>query len=78
MEKDVLQEALLLLWATATVESHIPFEDNYGRSCDEQGCAICNIGNAEDFLSYLKHEHPDHLPDDNEIAEAIEELLARL
>lgn len=72
-----LRDALLPIWAAETVLSHTPTEDNYGRSCDERGCAICNIGDPVEFLAHLQSDpYGQFLPDDSELYDAVIEYHA--
>lgn len=75
--------ALLLIWALEEIASHQPQNDwRTGLSCDERGCVICNRGGATDaedarFLVDCAEES-GRLPDDSELADALEAYAERL
>lgn len=52
--------------------SHVPREDTYGATCDEQGCAVCNIGAEDEYVSYYTDlaDRTYLAPDDDEVADA--------
>lgn len=80
-----LTEADLRLWATYQAVSHTPREGARGESCDEMGCAICNLVLDEYVERYVEAVtaprydpyawHPA-TPDESEMAEAKAELRA--
>lgn len=69
---------LVWCWARATTMNHTPRTDDFGHTCDELGCVLCNAGSEEEAAEWLvetyyredKNEFPyvsGNLPDDTDL-----------
>lgn len=67
--------ALAIAFGRGEHRDHTPTEDTYGRTCDERGCAICNLGEseyAEDYAALALNPYADAWPDDDELADYLD------
>lgn len=60
-------------WALATIVTHTPQDDTYGRTCDERGCIVCNGGMDAHASLAIDLASLDRF-DPEEAADALDEL----
>lgn len=85
----IQRHVLLPIWALYEVMTHEPSEDQYGYSCDERGCFICNAGDDAvvglvELIEKGWDNGPDEppttraWPDDRELLMALDNVAAEL